>query len=130
MDPSDLIEFHSVLRIADILAYRLQVVFVVNAFPIAAVCPYRPVEKHRPMLAQSSRAIGLQLIANRITRIPRGRDYYVDMISSSVDLPQPPAAVITMTLAFLFDNRTLFRREEDDIVLQAFLTPFGEQWLR
>jgi hypothetical protein len=54
----------------------------------------------------------------------------VYVIRPRVDRPQTPIPVIAVALGFLLDDLALLRRQQNDIVFQAFATPLFETWLR
>ncbi|MCH8923027.1 MAG: hypothetical protein IIA67_07760 [Planctomycetes bacterium] len=112
------------------MTHDVEVIFVVDTFPITANGPDGPIAENRPLLAQTARAIRLQLISNRLAGIPGRRYDGMNMIRTSADCPQVPAPVIAMSPTLPFGDRALLRRQQQDVVFQSFPSPLSQSRLR
>lgn len=118
--------FHLILCITHVQTYILKIGFVVDALPVSADGPDGPLAKLGPAFSQCARAIGFQLISNRLAGITAGGNNDVNMTRSGINLPQVPISMDAMTPTFGFNSYALRGQEQDNFMFQAALVPMSE----
>ena len=121
---------HSILCFAYILYDGIQIIFRIDALPIAQYRPDRAITKCFPVLSQSLCCVRLQLITYLIAAVSGRRHDRMDVIRSDQFRPTFPTTLFAVAFNFLLDHRSLRVVEQSNRILQSITSPLREFRLR